>query len=122
MDIRVKASEYQLTREVTDHLDEKLAQIEKNAGPDSTQARIEVEIGRAAGHHKHSEYMYFAEFQLVRPGMSRLIARNNEPTINAAIDNAKDELLVQLHREKRLHSRLWRRGGAFAKRLLRLDD
>ncbi|HEV3245544.1 MAG TPA: HPF/RaiA family ribosome-associated protein [Candidatus Paceibacterota bacterium] len=121
MNIRVKTNEYQLTPEASEYLDDKLAQIEKNTGVDSLQARVEVELGRAAGHHKHSDHMYFAELQLVRPGMARLIARNHEPTINAAIDNAKDELLVQLRREKRLHSRLWRRSGAFAKRLLRLE-
>lgn len=121
MDVRVMTTEYQMTPEVSDYLDEKLAQIEKNIGADSVQSRVEVEVGRATGHHKHSDHMYFAEIQLIRPGMARVVARNHEPTVNAAIDNAKDELLRQMHREKKLHSRLWRRSGALAKRLLRLE-
>ena len=121
MEIRIKTNEYQMTPEVSSFLDEKAAQIERIVGADAQQARLEVEIGRAAGHHKHSDYMYFAEFQLVRPGSQRLIASNNEPTVNAAIDNAKDELLRQLGKEKKLHRRVWKRGGALAKRLLRLE-
>jgi ribosome-associated translation inhibitor RaiA len=50
-----------------------------------------------------------------------LVASNHEPTVNAAIDNAKDELMRQLRQDKKLHSRLWRKSGAFAKRLLRLE-
>ncbi|MDR3571395.1 MAG: HPF/RaiA family ribosome-associated protein [Candidatus Pacebacteria bacterium] len=121
MDLRVKTTDYQMTPEVSDYLDDKLAQVEKSLGLDATQSRLEVELGRATGHHKHSEYQYFAEIQLVRPGSARLVAHNHEPSVNAAIDNAKDELLMQLRKEKRTHNRLWRRGGALAKRLLRLE-
>lgn len=110
-----------MSSEVSDYLDEKVAQIEKSTGEDSALARLEVELGRAAGHHKHSEHMYFAELQLIRPGIPRLVAHNHEASVNAAIDNAKDELLLQLRREKRVHNRVWRKGGALAKRLLRLE-
>ncbi len=110
-----------MTPEISGYLDERLAHIEKHLGAVGDQARMEVEIGRAEGRHKHSEYHYFAEIQLMVPGSARLVARNNEPTINASIDNAKDEMLRQLRREKSLHNRVWRKGGAFAKRLLRLE-
>jgi ribosomal subunit interface protein len=121
MDIRTKTTDYQMTSEVSDHLDGKVAQIEKTLGSEADVTRIEIELGRATGHHKHSEYMYVAELQLIRPGEPRLVARNHEPTIDAAIDNAQDELLRQLRQGKKLHARMWRRGGAFAKRLLRLE-
>lgn len=121
MDIRVKTTEYQMTPEVAAYLDDKIAQIEKSAGPNPEQARVEVELGKATGHHKHSEYLYFAEIQLIRPGETRIVARNHEPTVNSAIDNANGELLRQLHQEKKLHTRVWRKGGALAKRLLRLE-
>lgn len=121
MDIRTKSTDYQMTPEVSDHLDEKLAHIEKMIGAEADQSRIEVELGRATGHHKHSEYLYVAEIQLIRPGIARLVAKNHEPTIDAAIDNAQEELVRQLRQEKRFHERLWRRGGAFAKRLLRFE-
>ncbi len=121
MELRVKTNEYQMTPEISGYLDEKLAQIEKHIVPDAATAGVEVELAREGGRHKHSEYMYLAEIQLVRPGRTRLVARNHEPTVNAAIDNARDELILQLRTEKRLHNRLWRQGGAFAKRLLRLE-
>ena len=121
MDIRVKASDYQMTPEVSKYLDEKIAQIETLIGAEADQSRVEADVGRATGHHKHSEYMYFAELQLLRPGWPRLVAKNHEPNVNSAIENAKEELLRQIRHEKKLHARVWRRGGALAKRLLRID-
>lgn len=121
MDIRMRTIEYEMNPEVSEYLEQRLAHIEKFLGDEAVQARLEVELGRATGRHKHSDYLYIAEFQLVRPGQSRLVARNNEPTINAAIDNAKDELLRQLRQDKKSHSRFWKKSGALAKRLLRLE-
>jgi ribosomal subunit interface protein len=121
MDIRTKTNEYQMTPEVEAYIDERVAHVEKFLKGEAEQARMEVELSRAAGHHKHSEHMYFAEFQLIRPGVPLVVARNHEPTVNAAIDNAKNELLRQLRQEKRVHVRVWRRGGSLAKRLLRLE-
>lgn len=121
MDVRTRTTDYNLTPEASSYLDDRISHIEKFIGSDSATARMEVEVGRAEGRHKHSEYHYFAELQLIRPGFPRLVAHNHEPTINAAIDNAKDELLRQLRQDKKLHARLWRKGGAFAKRLLRLE-
>lgn len=121
MDIRTKTTEYEMPPEIAKYLDDRISHIERFLGEESDVARLEVELGRATGHHKHSEYMYFAEFQLMRPGVARVVAHNHEPTVNAAIDNAKEELLRQVQREKRLHTRVWRKGGALAKRLLRLE-
>ena len=121
MDIRTRTTDYQMTPEVSEYLDERVSHIEKFLGSDASNARIEVELGKAEGRHKHSEYQYFAEFQLVRPGFPRIVAKNHEPGVNAAIDNAKEELLRQLRQDKKLHARLWRKSGAFAKRLLRLE-
>lgn len=121
MDIRTRTTDYQMAPETSKYLDERVAHIEKFLGHDAASARLEVEVGKAEGHHKHSDYHYFAEFQLVRPGFPRLVAKNHEPTVNAAIDNAKDELLRQLRQDKKLHARLWRKSGALAKRLLRLE-
>lgn len=121
MEIRIKTTDYQMTQEVSNYLEERLSHIEKFLSDGVASARVEVEVGKAEGHHKHSEHQYFAELQLVRPGFSRLVAKNNEPTINAAIDNAKDELMRQLRQDKRLHTRVWRKGGAFAKKLLRWE-
>lgn len=121
MDIRIKTNDYQMTPEISDYVDERVAHIEKFLKGDAEQARMEVELSRVAGHHKHTDHMYFAEFQLIRPGVPVIVARNNEPTVNAAIDNAKAELLRQLRQGKQAHIRVWRKGGALAKRLLRLE-
>src|ERR1700685_3230326 len=112
MDIRIKATDYDITPEVADYLDERLAHIEKFLGGDAQEARMEVELGRAEGHHKKSEYQWFAELQLSRPGMERCVARNSEPTMNAAIDNARGELMHQLRKDKTANVRKDRKDAA----------
>jgi ribosome-associated translation inhibitor RaiA len=59
---------------------------------------------------------------IVIPGSAQVYARNNAPTVNVAIDDVKEEVERQLRREKKLHIRMYRRGGAWAKRVLRLDN
>lgn len=122
MDIRTKATDYVITPEVSAYLDERLAAIEKMLGDESAAARCEVEIGRAAGNQRHGDHSWFAEFIISVPGRDRIIARNNEATVNAAIDNAKDEALAQLRTEKQTSRRMLRKTGAAIKRLMRFDS
>jgi ribosome-associated translation inhibitor RaiA len=101
MDIRTKTTEYEITPDVSNYLDERIASLEKLLGADANTARLEVEVGRAAGGQRHGEYLWFAEFQIVQPGLDRIVTRNNEPTINAAIDAAKDEIAPQTPQYKK---------------------
>lgn len=96
----------------------RLAPIEKLLGDDAELARCEVELGRS-GAQRHGEYTWFAEIQIVSPGSDRVIARNQEPTVNAAIDNAQEEAMMQLRKQKKLHVRVLRKTGAAVKRWMR---
>ena len=119
MDIRIKATDYQLTTETRGYLDDRLSHIEKMLADEAGTARCEVELGRDAGRPRHGANIWFAEIRLVIPGEEPLYARNNSESVNGAIDDVKAELERQLRREKKIHIRLYRRGGALAKRLLR---
>ncbi|MBI5645243.1 HPF/RaiA family ribosome-associated protein [Candidatus Kaiserbacteria bacterium] len=120
MDVRVKATDYELTPEASAYLDGRIAAIEKLLGSDALLARCEVEVGRDAGGMRHSDHMWFAEFNVITPGNGMMRATNRAPSVNAAIDDAQAEVMRQIRREKRLHIRILRRSGAFAKRLMRL--
>ncbi|MEY4747106.1 MAG: Sigma 54 modulation protein / ribosomal protein [Candidatus Parcubacteria bacterium] len=121
MDIRVKTTDYQMTQDVSEYLNGRLRSLEKLLGADAQLARCEVELGRDAGRPRHGANIFFAEIHIICPGGAKAYARNNSESINGAIDDVKEETERQLRRERKLHIRLYRRGGAFAKRLLRLD-
>lgn len=122
MDVRIRASDFTLDAATADYLDHKLAALEKLLGTDAELARCEVELSRSGGAQRHGEYVWLAEIQILYPGGRRVVARNQEPTINAAIDNAQDEAMMQLRKERRLHIRVLRRTGAAIKRWMRLSD
>jgi ribosomal subunit interface protein len=119
MDVRVKASDYEISPEVSAYLNERLAHIEKLLADDAELARCEVEIGRDAGRPRHGSNIWFAEIQISYPGGNLIRATNRSESINGAIDDVKEEVERQLRKEKRLHRRFLKKGGAALKRLLR---
>src|SRR3989338_3524860 len=120
MDIRIKTTDYEMTPQAAAYIRERVAHIEKVLAQDAANARCEVEVGRDAGRPRHGANVWFAEFQIMYPGGNLVRATNNSESVNGAIDDAKDELMRQLRRERKLHIRMWRRSGALAKRLMRL--
>ncbi|MFA7309691.1 MAG: HPF/RaiA family ribosome-associated protein [Candidatus Paceibacterota bacterium] len=122
MDIRIKTTDYQPTPEVSQYLNERLASIEKLLDTDAKLARCEVEIGRDAGRPRHGANIWFAEINVKHPGGTLFRVTNNSESINGAIDDAKEEIAQQIRREKKVHIRMWRKGGALAKRLLHTSE
>ncbi|OGG80493.1 hypothetical protein A3A39_00220 [Candidatus Kaiserbacteria bacterium RIFCSPLOWO2_01_FULL_54_13] len=120
MDIRIKATDYQITPQVAEYLDQRIASLGKLLTGVEDVARIEVELGRDAGRPRHGKNIWFAEIQVIVPGSERVYARNNSESVNGAIDDVKEEVERQLRRERKIHIRLYRKGGALAKRLMRL--
>ena len=119
MDIRIKTTDYEITPEVSAYLDERIAALEKFLTGDTEITRCEVELGRAAGRPRHGANIWFAEISVIQPGMTRVHARNNAQSINAAIDDVKEEVERQLRSEKKLHIRLMRKTGAAVKSWMR---
>lgn len=103
---------------VSDYLDERMQAIEKHLGSDASITRAEIEIGRAAGHSKHGEN-FFAEFQIMAPGNDPLRVVAHGETVNAAIDAAKDEILLKLKKDKTKRETDVRRLGAKIKDWMR---
>jgi ribosomal subunit interface protein len=120
MNIRVKATNYEMTEETSRYLDSRLDALQRLLGSDESQSRCEVELGIDAGGQRHGANMYFAEFHIIYPGGS-VRATNRSESINGAIDDAKEETARQLRRERKLHIRMWRKSGAAWKRLLRSE-
>jgi len=119
MDVRIKATDYELTPEVSAYLEEKVAAIEKLLGSDAELARVEVEVGRDAGNQRHGEHIWFAEINVRYPGGEPIRVTNHESTVNAAIDMVKDEAVRQLRTSRRAHTRFIRKSGTLLKNLMR---
>ncbi|MDP3646182.1 MAG: HPF/RaiA family ribosome-associated protein [bacterium] len=122
MNTRIKATDYQITPEVSDYLNVRLLTLEKLLGGDADLARCEVELGRDAGNQRHGEHVWFAEITITAPNGMHARATNRAASINAAIDDVKEEVERQLRREKQVHIRILRKGGAALKRLLRFGE
>jgi len=121
MDIRLKASDYEMTEETRSRIEEKCAALSKLLGSDASVARYEVEVGRDAGGQKHGANIWFAEFHILFPG-GAVRATNRSESVHGAIDDAKEEVARQLRRARKLHIRMWRRSGAAFKKFLRMAE
>lgn len=122
MDIRIKTTDYQMVSEVSDYIDERMKVIERHLGAEADAARVEIDIGRATGKARHSDYQWFAEIDVRTPGGVHAHASNNEDTINAAIDRAKEEVMAQLRKSSSTHRRIIRKTGAAVKNLLKFGS
>lgn len=117
MNTRVKTTDYTMTPATADYLDQKLKALQKFLDEEKGEALCEVEIGRAAGHPERGN-IWRAEVNIVSGGRDYRAEAQAE-TVNAAIDEVKDEITRQFRKDKRFHIRLVRRGGALLKRLMR---
>ena len=119
MDIRIKATDYQMTPDVENYLTQRVESLKKLLVGFEDIARIEVEIGRDAGRPRHGANIWFAEVHVIVPGHERIYARNNSESVNGAIDDVKEEAERQLRRSRKLHIRFYRESGRLLKRLMR---
>ncbi len=119
MNVRVKTKDYELTGATKRYLDARISALEKLLGSDAVISRCEVEIGRAAGKQRHGDHLYFAEFLIRAPRRKPVRAVNHESTINAAIDNAKEEAMRQLRKQKTVEKTKTKKVGARVKQTLK---
>ncbi len=120
MDIRIKATNFEIKEAVSTYLDERIATIERHLGAEAENARLEAEVGRKVGHSQNGE-VWFAELQLRIPGGNYARVVGEAVTVQAAIDEAKDEMLRKLRTTKREHAGFIRKSGAALKRMLRME-
>jgi ribosomal subunit interface protein len=118
MNVRIKTKDYELTPATKRYLDTRVTALEKLLGSDAAVSRCEVEIGRAAGKQRHGDHLYFAEFLIRAPRRKPIRAVNHEASVNAAIDNAKEEMIRQLRKQKTVAKTKTKKEGAQVKRTL----
>ncbi len=118
MDIRVKA-DFKLTADTSDYLEARLRPLERHLGEKADNARCEVEITRAAGDKKSSDHMWRAEVHIIVPGEKSIFAQNHASSVNAAIDDVKEEVERQIRKVKKTGHTVQKKMGTKVKRMLR---
>lgn len=111
-----------MTPDVEEYVQTRLATLEKLLGDRASVAQCEVELGCDAGRERHGANKWFAEVMVRVPGEPTARATNHASTINAAIDDVKEEVERQLRRGKQVRIGMVRKSGAFIKRLMRRGE
>lgn len=120
MEVRVKTKkEVAVTSTVQKYLDARLRSLERLLGAQAELARCEVELGRAAGKKHQSDHMWYAEVHIKAPGGISAYGKNHAASVNAAIDDVKEEVERQLRKAKKTRVTKTKKQGREAKSKLR---
>jgi|SRR3989344_4635864 len=117
MKTNIKATNIHLTPEMSDYLQKKIDMLDKLIDPADTSVSCNVEVGKTTNHHKTGD-VFRTEINLMKDGKYfRAVAE--EGTLNASIDEAKDEVMSEIISHKTKRQTLLRRGGATIKNILK---
>jgi ribosomal subunit interface protein len=117
MKIDFKALTLDLTDDVRTYAVEKVEMVEKLLGEvDEENIRYEVELEKK---HKHQTGNIYRADITVFAGIEKSHAVGHGETIFAAIDEAKNDLMRRVRRDKTKRLDFLRRGGAKIKSMLR---
>lgn len=117
MRLNLKATNITLNDDIRSYLEKRLASIDKLINLEDPSVMVDVELGCSTKHHQSGD-IFFAEINIHR-GKETFRSVSNRPTINAAIDDMRDEIAGELSARKGKLRSLSRRSGQFAKALLK---
>jgi ribosomal subunit interface protein len=117
MKIDIVTKNMDLTPAIESYVREKIGSVEKLLDPNDTVAMAQVEVGQTTKRHQSGE-IFRAEVNLTfSHGFLR--AESVKDNLYAAIDDAKDDLMRELRKDKNKHESLMRKGAAKIKNMLR---
>lgn len=118
MNIEFKALTLDLTDEIREYAEEKVAMLTKLLhAVDDENIRTEIELERKQA-QQSGEDIFRADIT-IHAGVDRTHAVGRGETLHAALDQAKDELARRLRRGKSKRLDSLRSGGAKIKKMLR---
>ncbi len=119
MNITIRTPKYKLTPETEALIEEKLAAPLRLLGEKGENAFLEIEVEEAPPEGRSSE-----PFRLV----ARLIVDNKvfhaeavKPSPESAADRVRSELESEIRKDRGRSRKLWKRGGAALKKMLRFE-
>ncbi|OGG40437.1 hypothetical protein A2118_02885 [Candidatus Kaiserbacteria bacterium GWA2_50_9] len=117
MNITIKASKYTLSSETERLIEEKLAAPLRLLGEKSENALLEIEIENAPAEGRSSEPCRLVARLIVDGQVYH--AEAVKPSPESAADRVRSELEAEIRRSRGRARRLWKRGGAAIKQMLR---
>lgn len=118
MNINLKATNFELTPAIRDYVDKRINGLEKFIHNMDESVQAWVEIGRTTKHHNKGD-IYRAEIQIHIPHYGKgARAEATHETLNEAIDDAHDEIKLELEKIKDRKVSFVRRGTRFLKKFI----
>ncbi len=115
MIINKKATNISFTPAISEYIEKKINTLEKFFG--GGEVLVNIEVGRTTKHHKSGD-VFRAEIHINTRG-EEYYAVAEKDDLYAAIDEVKDEIIHELTSRRKKAMRLFRRGGAKIKNLLK---
>ena len=120
MNITIKASKYTLSPATEALLEEKLAAPLRLLGEDGDRAILEIEIEEAPAEGRSSEPCRLVARLTIDGNVFH--AEAVKPSPESAADRVRSELEAEIRHSRGRARKLWKRGGAAIKRMLRFDN
>jgi len=117
MQIRIQATNIELTGAIEEYVRKRLMTLERLLGEDNQIARADVEIGLITRHHKQGN-VFRAEVNIHTPRHDFRSSSEAED-LYAAIDDVKEEVEREIVSEKDKSRTLFRRGAVIVKDILK---
>ena len=120
MNITIKATKYQLRPETEALIEKKLTAPFRLLGEEAERALIEIDVEEAPPEGRSSEPCRLVARLTV--GGNVYHAEAVKPTPESAADRVRSELESEIRKSRGRARKLWKRGGAALKRMLRFDN
>ena len=117
MRLNLKATNIVLTDDIREYLEKRLQSLDKLISFEDPAVMVDVELGRTTRHHQNGD-IFFAEIN-IHKGKETFRSVSDRPDIKSAIDDMREEIAGELSARKGKLISLSRRGGQYAKALLK---
>ena len=117
MEVRIKATNINLTDSLSEYVDNRLQGLDKLVDPNDTSILCNVEVEKTTDHHRSGD-IYRSEINLHIAGKD-FRAEASMDKLYDAIDETKNQMAKELRRHKVKQRKSIRKGGAKIKDALR---
>ena len=115
MKLNIKATGIALTTPISEYIEKKINMLDKFFRGE--EALVNIEVGRTTRHHKSGD-IFRAEIRVNVSGEEYYAVAETED-LYASIDKVKDEIIRELTSQRKRAKRLFRKGAAKIKNLLK---
>jgi ribosome-associated translation inhibitor RaiA len=120
MNITIKATKYRLAPETESIIEEKLAAPLRLLGEKGDSALLEIDVEQAPPEGRSSEPCRLVARLIINDKVYH--AEAVKPSPESAADKVRSELEAEIRKDRGRARKLWKRGGAAIKKMLRFDN